>query len=422
MISYRFDDFNITPEKKGAQVFSKVSFPIRYGRYSEIETSDYLFQFNLNGEIKFIQGRNSNWPHPNEWLKRTVTNDWIYYSTGGYEGVYSLMGEYYLPCLSDSSNSLIRTYAFDRNIYEKATGAWENLIEKLKSKFSSSISDEIRCFIQKIINNDHSSLARRSSQFRSIIKGPITVLPPDSRHVDYELIPIIVADGCLYNCGFCRIKTGLDFNQRTKEDILSQIRSLKTFYGSDIKNYNALFLGQHDALNADRELIIYASETAYTIFEFETSYLNGAFLFLFASADSLLKAKGVLFESLNKLPFYTYINLGLESPDPNTLKALKKPVEADRVREAFQRMISINKQYRNIEITANFVMGDHLPSSHETSLLTLMRDGPDRYYSKGAIYLSPITDRSNTKDMLKRFTALKNSSRLPTFAYLIQKL
>jgi len=79
-------------------------------------------------------------------------------------------------------------------------------------------------------------------------------------------------------------------------------------------------------------------------------------------------------------------------------------------------------RYSEIETTANFVMGDHLPSSNETSLLTLMRDGPDRYYSKGAIYLSPITDRSNRKGILKRFMALKNSSRLPTLAYLIQKL
>ena len=421
-MSYRIDEFDISLEKEGAQVFSKVTFPIRYGRYSEIQTPDYLFQFNLNGEIKFIQGRNSNWPHPNEWLKRTVTNDWVYYSTGGYEGVYSLMGEYYLPCLSYPSNTLIRTYAFDGMIYEKAMAAWKNLIEKLRSKCALPISGKLSIFLKNIIAYDHSALLLRSSQFHSIIQGRLTVLPPDARHVDYEVIPVIVADGCLYDCGFCRIKTGLDFKQRTKEDILSQIRSLKSFYGSDIRNYNALFLGQHDALNADRELIIYACETAYARLEFERSFLKGAFLFLFASADSLLKAKTALFDALNRLPFYTYINLGLESPDPDTLEVLRKPIDAERVRMAFQRMIAVNRQYPNVEITANFVLGDHLPESHEASLLSLLRNASDRYTSKGAIYLSPITGKGDSKQILKRFMALKNNSRLPTFAYLIQRL
>ena len=422
MGSYQLDELYITPEKNGARAFSKVSFPIRYGRYSEIKTPDYIFQFNLNGEIKFIQGRQNSWPHPNEWLKRTVANDWIYYSTGGYEGVYSLMGEYYLPCLSYPSNSLIRTYAFEETLFKNATAAWEALIENMKSWPVSSMPGEIQCLVQKICRSDRTSLEKRSSQFHSIIKGSVTVLPPDSRHVDYELIPVMVADGCLYNCGFCRIKTGFSFSQRTKQDILSQIKSLKTFYGPDIRNYNALFLGQHDALNADRELIIYASETAYANFEFDKSNLMGAYLFLFASADSLLGAKDSLFDDLNKLPYYTYINLGLESSDPNTLNVLKKPVGADRVRSAFQRMLSINKTYPDIEISANFVMGDHLPATHETALSTLMRYGPQRTCSKGAIYLSPITDRINRKEMLKRFTALKNNSRLPTYAYLIQKL
>jgi len=76
MKSYQVDNLTITLDKEGSSEFLKVSYPIRCGRFAEIETPDYIFQFNLNGEIKHIQGRNRNWPHPAEWMKRTVGNDW----------------------------------------------------------------------------------------------------------------------------------------------------------------------------------------------------------------------------------------------------------------------------------------------------------------------------------------------------------
>ena len=72
----------ISVEKQGPSRISKASFPLRYGRYSEIRTYEYEFLFNLNGEIKFIRGLNVNWPHPAEQLKRTDGNDWVYYSVG----------------------------------------------------------------------------------------------------------------------------------------------------------------------------------------------------------------------------------------------------------------------------------------------------------------------------------------------------
>ena len=107
MESYQFDHLSITLNKEGAREFFKVSFPIRYGLFSEIKTPDHIFQLNLNGEIKYIQGRSQNWPHPAEWLKRTVANDWIYYAAGDYQGFYDLIGEYYFPYLSYPSNSIM---------------------------------------------------------------------------------------------------------------------------------------------------------------------------------------------------------------------------------------------------------------------------------------------------------------------------
>jgi len=55
MKKFQIDALDITLEKEGAQSFSKVSYPIRYGRFSEIRTPEYTFQFNRNGEIKYIK-------------------------------------------------------------------------------------------------------------------------------------------------------------------------------------------------------------------------------------------------------------------------------------------------------------------------------------------------------------------------------
>ena len=132
MESYQIDDLTITPVKEGAREFGKFSYPVRYGRFSEIRTPEYTFQFNLNGEIKFIQGRGRTWPHPAEWLKRTAGNDWVYYSAGDYKGVYDLLGEYYYPYLSYASNALLGDNPFGDMIIKRAVHSWTTLQETIK--------------------------------------------------------------------------------------------------------------------------------------------------------------------------------------------------------------------------------------------------------------------------------------------------
>ncbi len=276
METYQFNNLSITLDKQGSREFSKVSYPIRYGRFSEIKTPDYVFQFNLNGEIKYIQGRSQSWPHPVEWLKRTVANDWVYYSTGGYTSVYDSFGEYYIPC---------------------------------------------------------------------------------------------------------------------------------------------------------RELLEFVAESAYKYFEFERSNLKGAWLFLFGSAESIINSEEALFESLNSLPFYTYINIGLESADPITLTVLKKPITVRMINEAFSRMLEINRKYEKVEVTANFIFGNNLPGSHLNSFFELNRSRLNCFYSKGAIYFSPLINgmakdggSNGTRGILRKFYKIKVLSHLPTFIYLIQRL
>ena len=427
METYQFNDLIITLEKEGSREFSKVSFPVRYGRFSEIKTPEYIFQFSLNGEIKYIQGIGQNWPHPAEWLKRTVGHDWTYYSAGNYKDIYDYFGEYYFPCLSYSSNSIIGDNPFDDDAVNFALKSWPLVQVKIKKMIQGAKPKGLKDFLTRIIKNGEETLRSRSDRLHHFIQGRVTVLPPDARHVDYEVIPIVVADGCLYNCGFCRVKTGQDFAPRPPQNIIGQMKNLKRFYGKDLHNYNAIFLGQHDALSAGRELLELAAQKAYDLLEFERSYLKGTSLFLFGSVDSMIHSEEKLFESLNNLPFTTYINIGLESNDPNTLKALEKPVSVEKVRGAFTRILDVNRRYEKIEVTSNFVFGKDLPPGHLPSLLELTRDRLNLSPDKGAVYLSPLMeegmrDKESKRELLRRFLKLKTQSRLPTFIYLIQRL
>jgi hypothetical protein len=47
--TYKLNRLEITIDRHGAERFAKVSYPIRYGRWVEIRTPDYIFQFNLKG-------------------------------------------------------------------------------------------------------------------------------------------------------------------------------------------------------------------------------------------------------------------------------------------------------------------------------------------------------------------------------------
>jgi radical SAM superfamily enzyme YgiQ (UPF0313 family) len=391
-------------EKQGAREYVKMDCPVRYGRYLEIETDDYLYHLNLNGEMKHVQGRGEKWTDPAEWLTRTPGNDWVYYATGGYQGVFDLFGEYYVPIPDYPTNHIIRKNPFS----EPAVRAAIESVDRLGGKGSTE-------------------LAGRGREFHDIIGGVVSVLPPDSRHVNYEVLPVNVADGCLYNCAFCAIKTGDTFKVRDRGDVDRQIEGLCEHLGADIVNYNSVFLGGHDGLLAGGELIGHAAGRAYEAFGLERSYMQGANLFLFGSVHSLLKAEEGLFEAVNRLPYSTWINIGLESADAQTLKELGKPLAVDDVVRAFARMVEINRSYEKIEVTANFVISMELPQRHTDSIIELTRRVLPRPYSKGAVYLSPLMTetrerRAGWREWLKKIHDMQIACRLPCYLYLIQRL
>ena len=237
-------NFSISVEKQSPAKITKASFPLRYGTYSEIRTSDHEFRFNLNGEIKFIRGLNMNWPHPAEQLKRTDGNDWVYYSVGDQsseDGVISWMGEYYLPCLPYPSNPVWEVDYLSNPSIMNAFAAWSQLYADLYGTKRNTLHPKAEDLIQLILSNDDRVLHDRSQQLCAIIDQSVSVLPPDTRHVDYEILPLMIADGCLYHCDFCCVKTEQHFRVRSKSQIMDQIHQLIEYYGRNLKNYGTMY-------------------------------------------------------------------------------------------------------------------------------------------------------------------------------------
>jgi hypothetical protein len=419
--SFAQNGVTVTLDKTGVVRYTKASYPLRYGRYNEIVTADAIYHFNLAGEIIFARGKGPRWPDQQEWLKRSVGNDWIYYSTGGYTGVFEAIGEYYLPNLQYPTNALIGGTPFATEHVRWVINGWHERLVSLYRKMRNVPAD-VAAFLEKMVTNDPAVLAEKARRLFRIGDGRVTVLPPDARHVDYDIIPLSISTGCLYKCRFCKVKNNKVMRRREKNEIDFQLSELRDLYGENLANYNSIFLGEHDALCCSADLLLYSVEAAYQKLGFGSSYMHGANVFLFGSVDSFLDTEEVLFRELQRLPVYVYINLGLESADQQTLDFLGKPVGASRVEEAFQRMLDVNDRYHNIEVSGNFLMDESLPQQHYASFLHLSRDSISRNRVKGALYLSPLQFGTPSRELIFAFNRLKLQSRLPTYLYIIQRL
>lgn len=412
----------LTLNREGADQYTKISYPLKYGIYSELETPDAVLQFNLNNELIRARGKDKGWIHPSEWLKRSVGDDWIYYSTGGYAGVFEAIGEYYLPNFPYPTNSLIGGKPFNNPSVARITSSWHEMIKTAREALNGGISNRFESFLSDALFNTPDRLHEKADLLFETTGGRVSVLPPDARHVDYDVIPLTISEGCLYKCRFCRIKNERGFSLKSMGDIEKQLMDLKRIYGKDLINYSSIFLGEHDALNAGCDHILSAAKKAYEVLDFRHSYMREKNLFFFGSADSLMDAETRLFEGLNKLPFKTYINIGLESADQETLDRLGKPITSELVLQAFEKIHQINSSCNQIEITANFIMDDHLPEGHYPAFLKLVREKISRTKNKGSVYLSPLRIAKPSREILFKFNRLKTLSRVPTFLYIIQRL
>ena len=418
--NYATSDLRFTLFKKGETAYSKMSFPIHCGIYSEIETKEYIFQFNLNAEILRAKGKGREWAHPHEWLKRTPGDDWVYYSTGGYTGVFEATGEYYLPNFQYPTNSILGGHPFALEEITRISGAWHQLLKEVQAR-AIDLPEVFGTFLKDVIANSPDKLSQKAERLHAIIGGRISVLPPDARHVDYNIIPLTISEGCLYKCAFCKVKNKAVFTEKNNAEIIDQIRQLKQLYNRDLVNYNSLFLGEHDALQTSSERILFSIERACKEFDFDHSYIAGTNIFLFGSVTSLLNAPDQFFRHLAELNVMTYINIGLESADQQTLDKIGKPLTEKLVQEAFWRSQDINDRFPFVEITANFLMDENLPDNHYKKILELIRERQVHVKPKGSIYFSPLTFDRPSRSRLFEFNRIKVQSRLPTYLYIIQR-
>jgi hypothetical protein len=74
-------------------------------------------------------------------------------------------------------------------------------------------------------------------------------------------------------------------------------------------------------------------------------------------------------------------------------------------------------KFNNLEITTNRQGADRFQK-----MSFPIRNELDRYYSKGAVYLSPLIANRNRQALMRRFAEIKSLSRLPVYLYLIQQL
>ena len=441
-IDFEDDDVRIGVDLAGYSTYTKTRSPVNYGRYSFISTKKASLVFNRRSEIIKVRGE---WQGKLEWLKRSEGNDWVYYSTGGYSGsyetfvmpsvsknvsfriptpyneVFKCLGEHYLPNLPYDTNAIIGSDPFQDSTVQDLIDGWPAIVGAVCSK-SDSYPETIRRFLVKAAGNTPERLLAKSQELIRINGGRITVLPPDTRHVDYNVIPLPISRGCLYKCRFCRVKDKSPFSPASDEAIANRLHGLRNHYGEDLSNYNSVFLGDHDGLACPDNFILNCADSAITQLLLDQSYMKGSAIFLFGSVHSLLAKEESFFKALNDLNCLTFINIGLESADQETLNYIGKPLTSQQVRQAFHRMQDINLRFPRIECTGNFVMDRKLPSNHYPSLLELVRDNVPERRNKGTIYLSPLClSRPSSRDMFE-FCQLKSSSRLPMYLYLIQRL
>jgi hypothetical protein len=353
----------------------------------------------------------------------TDGNDFIYYGTDdGYDAGYDLIKNYYVPYNGRSDCDLFTDNHLTGRHVRQALEAFDGLICRAGRLAHSASGIRPREFLQQLAVQDRDRLRADGLTLHDIIGGSLPVLPPDTIDVDYEVIPLIITEGCSYNCRFCRFKTAGGFRRRSWENITGQIRALKEFYGADLVNYNSLVLGQNNALAAGEDILAATAELAYDVLNIAASYHRGRpNLFLFGSVDSFLDAEDSLFDRLNGLPYHAVINVGMESCDQETLDLLGKPLRVEKVRSAWRKMQEINLGYDNLTVSCNFVLGQELPPRHTAAIKDLL-SGEVKARGKGVVYLSPLLGASNRRQILRDFREIKINSCLPVFLYLAQRL
>jgi len=415
------DKIIITTYRRGRMNFSPVSYPTFEGIKHQVEYRGYRFIFDLTGHIKWILNNNATWPDPSARIKRSIANEWMLYLTYGYEDVYALTGVYYIPIREKLDYiPVLLDSPFKSDWFKSSLDCLYELIAKL-CDYKCDKSNDSHTVISKILKlNKEKELNKQANIFHSILKGTVPILPPDTIGVDYNVIPLLISDGCLYNCKFCCLKTGNDWRQRSWKEIIAQIDGVRGFLEEDIINYPGIFLGQNDALSSKPDVILDTANLAFNRL-INKSIFKEKFLYLFGSTTSLLNTPNWCFKELSKIGYKrVYINCGLESFEQGTLDKIGKPVSINEICEAYKLAMQINRDISSIEISFNFLISKDFSDAH-LNILSEKISSPTFKLPKGTIYISPmIGEYYSLRELKNIIFGLKANSKWDVKLYLMQ--
>ena len=301
--------------------YESVSHVCFRGLFHEVAEKGIKYVTDLNGALKWVFIEESDAIYEaGSLFRRTIGGRWLIYDGSLYSESFDLTGRHYIPIPMDYQG--VHVLKGERGLLQKALMRWDRWLDNGNGKLGGQ-DGEARQFFYST-----KGLRNRDIRLRGILKATVPVVPPEAIFWDYDVIPIVLADGCVSNCTFCCVKTGGEFQERSFHQIQESIRGLKRWLGDDLKNFSSLFLGQNDALYADTRLLQDVAIYAHEEFCMDRAYVRPRGLFMFGSPLSLTKKKITDFNMIEKIPFEKiHINVGIESLDAHTLQALGRPFD-----------------------------------------------------------------------------------------------
>ena len=188
--------------------------------------------------------------------------------------------------------------------------------------------------------------------------------------------------GCSHNqCSFCSMYKDKRFHKRPLDDILEDIRMARDYYGPGIQK---VFLADGDALIMEQEELLTIIPTLYKTFP----YLNH--LGVYSSPWSILGKTDEQLKELKEAGI-TIAYLGVETGDPELLKAIHKGVTVDQMVEAGQKI-----RRAGIQLSCTVILGlaGRTPQATRHAIETgkiLTRIQPD-YVGALTIMIEPRTE------------------------------
>ncbi len=427
MKSLHAGQIDVLFDRNGDRHFKRSGVIDWIGKPVMIRFAGLVFHFDLEGRIHRIDGFES--PYSWDWLQRTMANDWIYYDKiwrpgpipepSGLIGdtAWAINGRTDLPMLKGHSGLQEQhvARAFDRlDALIEIAGVYVERPPEIEPACAPEDAQRLRAFLAKVARHDRNALQRIADDLRTV-HGGMPVLPPDTLNVDYQVLLIKVMDGCANACGFCTARSEAPFAIRSREDVDTQIETLSRIYGEDLYNYNAVVLGECDALVSP--WVEYAARRAFETFQCGASYHAGSALFLFATNATLCALPDATIGMLDALPFeQVYVNVGWEAVTQDALDRLRKRLTREDVLAGMRRACDINATRAKVRISGNFICGEEYEVE---SVAEALRETQFR----GQIYLSPLQNACGAAKALSDLRTLREASRAArVHLYTMQRL